>query len=80
MVHNVSGLREYIAANPTLKLDSATTVVHSKITDVSVSNEEYEDGGMQEQFYDAIAADSSSEDDSDDDEEVDKKVFSLMFS
>lgn len=82
MVHKFSGLKEYIAANPPLKFNTATTVVHSKVSDVSVSNGEYEDGDMQDQFYDAIAADSSSSSsgESDDDEEEDSKVCSLVFS
>ncbi|KAF3453005.1 hypothetical protein FNV43_RR03438 [Rhamnella rubrinervis] len=69
----VAGLKEYIAANPPLKFNTATTVVHSKVSDASVSNGEYEDGDMQDQFYDAIAADSSSSEEESDDDEVDKK-------
>ncbi|KAK7840094.1 protein enhanced disease resistance 2 [Quercus suber] len=70
-----SGLREYIGANPALSLESATTVVHSKISDVSVSSGEYEDAEVQDEFYDAIAADSSSssEDEESDSDEHDNK-------
>lgn len=52
-------------------------VVHSKFSDVSSSNGYYEDVEVQEQFYDAIAADSSSseDEDSDDSNDPDKKVF-----
>ncbi|XP_075643264.1 protein ENHANCED DISEASE RESISTANCE 2 isoform X3 [Castanea sativa] len=71
----VAGLREYIGANPALSLESATTVVHSKISDVSVPIGEYEDGEVQDEFYDAIAADSSSssEDEESDSDEHDNK-------
>jgi hypothetical protein len=81
MVNGWSGLKEYIGANPALKLESVTTVIHSKISDVSLSNGEYEDSEVQDEFYDAIAADSSSssEDEGSDNDEVDdKKVFSFL--
>ena len=75
-----SGLREYIGANPALNLESATTVVHSKISDVSVPHGEYEDTEVQDEFYDAIAADSSSssEDEESDSDEHDNKVFPFL--
>lgn len=77
LVHHYSGLKEYIGANPALKNESTTVVVHSKFSDVSSSNGYYEDVEVQEQFYDAIAADSSSseDEDSDDSNDPDKKVF-----
>ncbi|KAK9268362.1 hypothetical protein L1049_000111 [Liquidambar formosana] len=71
----VAGLKEYIGANPALTVESTTTVVHPKFSDVSLSNSEYEESEVQDEFYDAIASDSSSEDeDSDEDEESDEKV------
>ncbi|XP_062158230.1 protein ENHANCED DISEASE RESISTANCE 2-like isoform X2 [Alnus glutinosa] len=76
----VAGLKEYIGANPGLKLESVTTVIHSKISDVSLSNGEYEDSEVQDEFYDAIAADSSSsseDEGSDNDEEPDKKEMKV---
>lgn len=79
--HDCSGLKEYIGANPALKFEASTTVVHSKISDISVSNTEYEDTEVPDEFYDAIASDSSSEDeesDHDNDAELDKKVFLLF--
>ncbi|KAH9654565.1 START domain-containing protein [Citrus sinensis] len=71
----INRLKEYIGANPALKNESATVVVHSKFSDVSSSNGYYEDVEVQEQFYDAIAADSSSseDEDSDDSNDPDKK-------
>lgn len=82
MVNGWSGLKEYIGANPALKVESVTTVIHSKISDVSLSNGEFEeDSEVQDEFYDAIAADSSSsseDEGSDNDEEHDKKVFSFL--
>lgn len=69
-----SGFKTYIGANPTFTHESTTTVVHSKVS--SESNGEFVDAGGTDEFYDAIAADSSSEDDedSDNDVEIDSKV------
>ena len=79
-VNGWSGLKEYIGANPALKLESATTVVQSKISHVSVSSGDYDDAEVQDQFYDAIAADSSSssEDEESDNDEHDNKVFHFL--
>lgn len=69
----VSGLKEYISANPALKFESATTVVKSKFSHVSIPNGENEEEAPDE-FYDAIGGDSSSSDEeSDDDGEFDQK-------
>lgn len=74
-----SGLKEYISANPALKFESATTVVKSKFSHVSIPNGENEEEAPDE-FYDAIGGDSSSSDEeSDDDEEFDQKVYVLFF-
>ncbi|KAB1199008.1 Protein ENHANCED DISEASE RESISTANCE 2-like [Morella rubra] len=69
------GIKEYIGANPCLVYESSTTVVHSKLSDVSLSNGEHEEGEVQDEFYDAIAADSSSssEDEESGNDEHDKK-------
>ncbi|CAK8563537.1 unnamed protein product [Lathyrus sativus] len=64
----VAGLKEYIAANPALHQENATTIVHSQISDSSISSSEYEDE-VQDEFYDAIAAESSSSGEESDDEE-----------
>ncbi|KAG7030348.1 Protein ENHANCED DISEASE RESISTANCE 2 [Cucurbita argyrosperma subsp. argyrosperma] len=70
----VAGLKEYVLANPALNLETLPTVVRSKVSDVSITNSVYDDGEPQDEFYDAIAADSSSsEDESDDDKELDHK-------
>ncbi|KAM7472963.1 hypothetical protein LguiA_011146 [Lonicera macranthoides] len=66
----VAGLKDYIGANPTLRLESSTTVVQSKISDVSVSNIEFDDADGADEFYDAIADGSSSSDDDDSDNEL----------
>lgn len=68
LLNNVLGLKEYIAANPGVHQENATTIVHSKISDASNSSSEYEDE-VQDEFYDAIAAESSSSDEESDDEE-----------
>ncbi|KMT03585.1 hypothetical protein BVRB_8g192590 isoform B [Beta vulgaris subsp. vulgaris] len=68
----VSGLKEYIGANPVLKNNSATAVLTSKSSNNSVSSSDCDDASADE-FYDAIAAGSSEDEDSDDDIEVEKK-------
>ncbi|KAE8126128.1 hypothetical protein FH972_020873 [Carpinus fangiana] len=77
----VAGLKEYIGANPALKFESVTTVIHSKISDVSFSNGEYEDAEVQDEFYDAIAGNSSSssseDEESDNDEEHGNKDMNV---
>lgn len=79
LLNNGSGLKEYIAANPALHQENATTIVHSKISDSSISISEYEDE-VQDEFYDAIAAESSSSgEESDDEEKHDPKVCSFFF-
>ncbi|PQP97429.1 protein ENHANCED DISEASE RESISTANCE 2-like isoform X1 [Prunus yedoensis var. nudiflora] len=64
----VGGLKEYIGANPALKFESSTTVIQSKLSEVSVSNAEFEESEVKDEFYDAMSADSSSSD-----EELDNK-------
>ncbi|PIA45690.1 hypothetical protein AQUCO_01600133v1 [Aquilegia coerulea] len=67
----VAGLREYFGANPALVVVSPTTIV-SKSSNTSSVDGEYEDAEVNEEFYDAIAADEGTEDDSDSDSESDK--------
>ncbi|XP_022938154.1 protein ENHANCED DISEASE RESISTANCE 2-like isoform X1 [Cucurbita moschata] len=71
----VAGLKEYALANPSLNYEPWPTIVHSKTSDVSGTNGNYDDRGTQDEFYDAMAAasSSSSEDDSDNDKEVGNK-------
>ncbi|BBH08555.1 Protein of unknown function D [Prunus dulcis] len=66
----VGGLKEYIGANPALKFESSTTVIQSKLSEVSVSNAEFEESEVKDEFYDAMSADSSSSD-----EELDNKIL-----
>ncbi|KAJ4709656.1 protein ENHANCED DISEASE RESISTANCE 2-like [Melia azedarach] len=75
LLSQVAGLKEYMGANPALKTEHATMIVQSKFSDVSSTNGDYEDEEVQDQFYDAIAEDSSSseDEDSDDSGELDKK-------
>ncbi|XP_021899211.1 protein ENHANCED DISEASE RESISTANCE 2 [Carica papaya] len=72
----VAGLKEFIGANPALKYESSTTVLHSKLPDISSSMDDYEDVQVQDQFYDATDS-SSEEEDSDDDQEQDKKEIKV---
>lgn len=68
-----SGLKEYVGANPAMASQFSTTIVHSKVSDFSESNSEFEDAEEADEFYDAIADDSSSEEeDSDNEIEVNK--------
>lgn len=77
-LNNDSGLKEYIGANPEVHQKYATTVVNSKSSDASIPTAEYEDAEVQDEFYDAIAADSSSTDEeSDENEDIDQKVYLL---
>ncbi|KAB5552827.1 hypothetical protein DKX38_010138 [Salix brachista] len=72
---DIESLKEYIAANPAFKFEHSSTVVHSKISD-TISGSEYEDSEEQDEFYDAMIADSSpssSEEESDDDHEGGRK-------
>ncbi|XP_071910866.1 protein ENHANCED DISEASE RESISTANCE 2-like isoform X2 [Coffea arabica] len=64
----INRLKEYVGANPALTAESPTTVIHSKISDVLESNGELEVAEAPDEFYDAIAGDSSSEDDNSDDD------------
>lgn len=76
-----SGLKEYVEANPVFSLVSPTTVVQSKISDLSTSSELL-DVETADEFYDAIGGDSSSDDEnSDNDSEAKNKVlvFPLVF-
>lgn len=78
-----SGLKEYIEANPAFSLVSPTTVVQSKISDLSTSSELL-DVETADEFYDAMGGDSSSSDDdenSDNDSEAKNNVlvFPLVF-
>ncbi|CDP10522.1 unnamed protein product [Coffea canephora] len=68
LLSQVSGLKEYVGANPALTAESPTTVIHSKISDVLASDGELEVAEAPDEFYDAIAGDSSSEDDNSDDD------------
>ncbi|XP_054807310.1 protein ENHANCED DISEASE RESISTANCE 2 isoform X2 [Prosopis cineraria] len=69
----VAGLKEYIGANPEVQKQYATALVHPKLSDGPMSTAEYEDI-VQDEFYDAIAANSSSEEESDDNDDVDQEA------
>ncbi|KAG4190348.1 hypothetical protein ERO13_A07G025000v2 [Gossypium hirsutum] len=73
---SISRLKEYIGANPSLSFESSATVVQSKLSDVSTSSSEFEDLEVQDEFYDAIAGDStsSSEDEESEDDTENKKI------
>ncbi|XP_021850565.1 protein ENHANCED DISEASE RESISTANCE 2 isoform X2 [Spinacia oleracea] len=73
----VAGLKEYIGANPVLKSNSDTAVLTSNSSSSSISSSEC-DSAEAEEFYDAIAAESSEDEDSDDDIEVDKKDIVML--
>lgn len=72
LLSQVSGLKEYIGANPSLNCQSATMVVQSKRSDVSTSSCEFEDE-LHDEFYDAIAGDSSSSEEEESEEDADNK-------
>ncbi|OWM65799.1 hypothetical protein CDL15_Pgr015224 [Punica granatum] len=66
-------LKEYVEANPVLKSEAAAAFSQVKVSDLSSSNSDYEDINGEDEFYDAVSADSSSSEGSDD-EETDEKV------
>ncbi|KAK2993672.1 hypothetical protein RJ640_009487 [Escallonia rubra] len=61
-------LKAYIGANPALTGEASTTVVRSKTANISAPTEEFEDAEGADEFYDAVAPDSSSDDDDSDNE------------
>ncbi|KAH1210078.1 Protein ENHANCED DISEASE RESISTANCE 2 [Glycine max] len=68
----VAGLKEYIVANPALLQQYATTI-HSQISNASMPNPEFVDAEIQDEFYDAISAESlSSDEESEEDKELDQ--------
>nr|KJB07558.1 hypothetical protein B456_001G029800 [Gossypium raimondii] len=74
----INRLKEYIGANPSLSFESSATVVQSKLSDVSTSSSEFEDLEVQDEFYDAIAGDStSSSEDEESEDDTEKKKFKL---
>ncbi|KAK9698017.1 hypothetical protein RND81_08G077000 [Saponaria officinalis] len=68
----VSGLKEYIGANPLIKHQPITNLFHSHPSSVSISSSEGDDAVVDE-FYDAIAAEASEDEDSDNGTEIDNK-------
>ena len=81
LVNLVSGLKEYIGANPSLSCESSSMVIQSKLSDDSTSSGEFEDVEPHDEFYDAIAGDSSSSsEDEESEDDADKKVFPFLFS
>ncbi|KAI3694749.1 hypothetical protein L1987_77719 [Smallanthus sonchifolius] len=76
LLNQVSGLKAYISANPTLTCESSTTLVDTKTSDVSGLIGEFEDAEVAEEFYDAIAADSSSSSDDEHEKDGDAEVDS----
>ena len=79
LAQKISGLKEYISANPSLILESATTVVKSKFAHASIPNGQNEENEAQDEFYDAIAGTSSSSDEDSDNEELNQKVFQFFY-
>ncbi|KAL3623957.1 hypothetical protein CASFOL_032773 [Castilleja foliolosa] len=77
LLSQVSGLKEYVGANPAIKSESSTTIIRSKVSDFSGPiSESSEDAETTDEFYDAIADDSSDDEDNDIEIEVnrDKKI------
>ncbi|XP_017421374.2 protein ENHANCED DISEASE RESISTANCE 2-like [Vigna angularis] len=68
----VAGLKEYIGANPALLHQYASNAVRSHSSHPSLTSSDFADE-IQDEFYDAIAAESSSDDDTDDDKGSDQE-------
>jgi len=63
----MTGLKEYIGANPALLQQYATSAVRSHVSNPSMTGSDFAEQEIQDEFYDAIAAESSSSDDESDD-------------
>ncbi|KAG5012406.1 hypothetical protein JHK86_024667 [Glycine max] len=73
------GLNEYIGANLNLVQQYATSI-HSQTSNASMSKSEFVDSEMQDEFYDAISAESlSSDEESDEDMELDQRPLSSNY-
>lgn len=76
----IAGLREYFGANPSFSPEPSMGIAHKKNQQVSDVSGESEDSETNEDFYDAIAAESPIEDeDSDEDENSPTKDVGLKF-
>jgi len=70
----MTGLKEYIGANPALLQQYSTTAVRSHGSNPSMTGSDFAE--LQDEFYDAIAAEPvSSDDESDDDKGSDEVSF-----
>ncbi|CAN1328141.1 Protein ENHANCED DISEASE RESISTANCE 2 [Linum perenne] len=58
MLTQVAGLKEYIGASPALRVESSTTVLRTKS---SISSIDFDDEGVNDEFYDATDGESSSD-------------------
>lgn len=77
----MTGLKEYIGANPELVQDYATSGHSHHTSNVSMSGVEFADAGLQDEFYDAIGAEAlSSDEESDEETELDPKTTGHYFS
>ncbi|KAL1563471.1 protein ENHANCED DISEASE RESISTANCE 2-like isoform X1 [Salvia divinorum] len=70
LLSQVSGLKEYIGANPALASVFSTTIVHSNSSDLIGSNSEFEGAEGAEEFYDATDDSSSDDDNNENDNKV----------
>ncbi|CAN0901091.1 Protein ENHANCED DISEASE RESISTANCE 2 [Linum grandiflorum] len=69
LLAQVAGLKEYVGASPALRVESSTMVVRSKSSDGNIGAIDYDDAEVKDEFYDAIAGDSSSSSPSSSDED-----------
>lgn len=75
----VAGLRDYFASNPNIHADVSTTTMSKHMDAIGLPLESSEISDVQEQFYDALAANVEEDDDSDEDEQNYKKSASHKF-
>ncbi|XP_042418175.1 protein ENHANCED DISEASE RESISTANCE 2-like isoform X2 [Zingiber officinale] len=74
----VTGLKEYFGANPSLTIDTSLTIVEPKVSDASTAETEFKDSEMADEFFDATASsDSLDDEDSDDEIEISKGAGNL---
>eukprot|EP00252_Welwitschia_mirabilis_P000858 TRINITY_DN10836_c0_g1_i1.p1 TRINITY_DN10836_c0_g1~~TRINITY_DN10836_c0_g1_i1.p1 ORF type:complete len:747 (+),score=140.44 TRINITY_DN10836_c0_g1_i1:155-2395(+) len=69
----VAGLREYFGANPGLNLDPSVLTVDTDLKKNSDVSGEFEEAETNEEFYDALAAESQMEDEDSEDDDTPSK-------
>ncbi|KAJ6831262.1 protein ENHANCED DISEASE RESISTANCE 2 isoform X1 [Iris pallida] len=78
LLSQVAGLKEYFEANPAMKSETTSTIMHSSSSDDAIDRAELEDSETKDEFYDAIANGESFEDEDSDDDDVEPSKAGKM--